>query len=505
MSQKKQFKEENAENQCQKLLNLTEGFKLFTSIEEDAYARIQENGYLKIVPIKSEKFRKILLAKYFEKFGSLPDNKSIDKVIAIMSYFAESNVQEPVFNRVALAAGKIFINLADDEFRYVEITKAGWTVKYDSSPVNFLRPGQIKPLPIPQRNGDIQQLRKYVNLATENDFILFVSFLVGVLYPGRQYPIAIFQGPQGSGKSTITRIIKDLVDPGNPVLRSLPTNEEDIFIAGKNSHLICFDNLSGITSKISDALCRVSTGAATSGRKLYSNDEECFIEVCRPTVINGIDDLTERLDLADRALVFNLPKVGETDRKQSAKMYDEFEVEKAGIFGSLLDALVVVLKERESIILPRKPRMVDFCVTACAGLQAFGYTPDQILNAFMENRRDVAAEAIAMNSVGNVVRAFMADRNFWSGTITQLMDDLRSNSLFFEMGQSCRSNVFSKELNRITPALLLDGIEVEKIQRNKLRRGIKITKVSVGPSSSPNSVSMVGDGDDHDAKFTSLK
>jgi hypothetical protein len=74
-------------------------------------------------------------------------------------------------------------------------------------------------------------------------------------------------------------------------------------IAAKNSHLLAFDNLSGLTAWLSDALCRLATGGSFAVRQLYTDDEEVLFEATRPILMNGIEDVISRPDLADRAIV----------------------------------------------------------------------------------------------------------------------------------------------------------------------------------------------------------
>lgn len=64
--------------------------------------------------------------------------------------------------------------------------------------------------------------------------------------------------------------------------------------------VLALDNLSGLDHRLPDALCRLAAGGALSGRKLYTDSDETLIEVQRPVILNGIDDLATRPDLAER-------------------------------------------------------------------------------------------------------------------------------------------------------------------------------------------------------------
>src|ERR1017187_10138958 len=75
------------------------------------------------------------------------------------------------------------------------------------------------------------------------------------------------------------------IDAGTP-----PREERDLLIAANNSWIVAYDNLSGTSQWLSDALCRLSTGGGFSTRELHSDNEEILFEATRPVILNGIDD-----------------------------------------------------------------------------------------------------------------------------------------------------------------------------------------------------------------------
>ena len=78
-----------------------------------------------------------------------------------------------------------------------------------------------------------------------------------------------------------------------------------------------------------------------STRKLYSDGEEILINVTCPIVINSISDLLVRSDLADRALVLELPRIEDGTRQTERDFLASFEEARPKIFSVLLDGLVV--------------------------------------------------------------------------------------------------------------------------------------------------------------------
>ena len=76
---------------------------------------------------------------------------------------------------------------------------------------------------------------------------------------------------------------------------------------------------------MSDALCRLSTGGGLSSRGLYTNSDEVILDATRPIILNGIEDIATRPDLADRSLVINLPRIPKHKGRLERDLWDEFE------------------------------------------------------------------------------------------------------------------------------------------------------------------------------------
>ena len=72
----------------------------------------------------------------------------------------------------------------------------GWRITEDP-PVRFRRSAGMQPLPLPLR-GDQLRLAPFLNLASDNDFVLVVAWLLGALRAGGPYPVLAIAGEQGS-------------------------------------------------------------------------------------------------------------------------------------------------------------------------------------------------------------------------------------------------------------------------------------------------------------------
>ena len=118
-------------------------------------------------------------------------------------------------------------------------------------------------------------------------------------------------------------MVKSLLDPNKGPARGAPKDERDLMIAAANSHLVVFDDISRLNPDIADSLCRLATGDGFSTRQLYTDDEETVFEAVRPIILNRIEALAVRGDLADPAVVLSLPML---ERKKSESEFKaEFE------------------------------------------------------------------------------------------------------------------------------------------------------------------------------------
>jgi hypothetical protein len=130
---------------------------------------------------------------------------------------------------------------------------------------------------------------------------------LATLRPGGPYPLLVIAGEQGSAKTVLSKMLRALIDPNVAPVRTLPREERDLFIAANNGHVLAFDNLSALSPWLSDALCRLAGGGSFAVRQLYTDQDEVLFDAARPIILNGIEDVVSRPDLADRALFLTLP------------------------------------------------------------------------------------------------------------------------------------------------------------------------------------------------------
>src|SRR2546425_1121131 len=88
------------------------------------------------------------------------------------------------------------------------------------------------------------------------------------------------------------------------------------------------------------ALCRLASGGSFAVRQLYTDDDEVLFQATRPLLLNGIEDVISRPDLADRSIFLTLPHVADARRQSERELWRQFELGRPRIIGALLDLVV---------------------------------------------------------------------------------------------------------------------------------------------------------------------
>jgi energy-coupling factor transporter ATP-binding protein EcfA2 len=461
-----QEKEDGAERrpkQADVLIALANAAVLFHSPAPDcdAFADITVHGHRETHRIRGRAFRQWLRHQYFKKTKNGANSDALQvatETIAARATF-EGDEHE-VHCRIAGHGGAIYIDIGDSDWKAIRVTNAGWDIIADF-PVRFQRAPSMRPLPIPVRGGSIELLRSFCNVS-ESGFTLFVAVLLAGLRPQSNYPVAVLTGEQGTGKSSLVRILARLIDPRMPEQRSTPRTEEDLLVAAGGQHFLSFDNVSGLPDWLSDAICRLSTGGGAGKRQLYTDTDEILFSGRRLVAINGIEDVAVRPDLVDRAVMLALEPIAEKRRRDEAEYNAEFARIAPRVLGALLDGVVTGLRDLAATHIADKPRMADFALWAEACTRAY-WPAGTFLAAYRANLAASVDLVLEASPVGEAVQLFMADRTAWEGTASALLPLLTgvvTEQAAREKSWPKRADVLSGKLRRVAPALRRTGIHV---------------------------------------------
>jgi hypothetical protein len=405
------------------LIGLAQPAELFHTPDSAGFADLDINGHRETWPIRAKGFRRWLARRFFEETGGAPSSEALQSALNVIEAKAHFDAPErQVHIRVGGLDGRLYLDLGDETWRAVEIDATGWRV-IDNPPVRFRRASGMRPMPIPVRGGSVATLRSFLNVQTDADFVLVVAWALACLRNHGPYPVIVLSGEQGSAKSTFSAILRALLDPNTAPLRALPREDRDLFIAASNGHVLAFDNVSGLPAWISDTLCRLATGGGFAVRQLYSDQDEVLFDAARPVILNGIEDMVTRPDLADRAVFLTLEPIPEERRRPEQELWGAFETERPRLLGVLLDAVAKGLAELPRTKLDKLPRMADFAVWATACETAL-WSSGTFWSAYCGNRDEAVEGVIDSDPIAATVRAVMTTRTEWTGTASELLGAL---------------------------------------------------------------------------------
>jgi hypothetical protein len=477
------------------VLNMPVSGELFHTATGTAFADLLVNGQRETWPIRSKRFRAWLRRRYYQETGGALSAEAIRSALDLLEARAQFDGPERAIHvRVAEHAGHIYLDLADEGWRAVEIGSGGWRV-IGCPPVRFRRPAGMLPLPVPEPGGSIEALVPLLNLSSRNDLVLVVMWLLATLRSRGPYPLLAISGEQGSAKTVLSKLLKALIDPNAAPVRSLAREERELMIAANHSYLLAFDNLSDLPAWLSDALCRLASGGSFAVRQLYTDDDEVLFQAARPILLNGIEDVIRRPDLADRAIFLTLGAIIEEQRRPEQELWPEFEIARPRILGALLDAAAHGLRELPCIRFGKLPRMADFALWAMACETAF-WPAGTFLRAYDTNRRAALENITDADPVAACVREIMADRRTWTGTASDLLRAAADRAY----GTSWRSadwprnpRALAGRLRRVQTFLRALGIDITFNREG--RAGSRIIKMRATLENTVCTVSSVrGDG-----------
>jgi DNA polymerase-1 len=455
-------------SQADLLVEIGRAAELFHDPQGVTYARLNIGGHVETWATKSTGFRRWLAREFFTRHQKAPNGEALQSARTILEGFAQfEGPTRPVYLRVAPdGLGGIVIDLGDPEWTAVHVTPGGWAVVSDMT-VAFRRAAGMLPLPRPVGGGKLDDLREFVNVRDDAGWARIKAWLRAAARDRGPYPVLALYGEQGSAKTTTARLLRSVIDPAKPFLRSDPRDVRDLMIAANACHVVGLDNLSSLAPWISDALCRLSTGGGWATRELTTDTDEVLFEAMRPVTMTGINEFITRGDLLDRALPEVLATIGEEHRRSEEEILAAFEEASPRLLGALLDDVAAGLRVLPETRLARLPRMADFARWSVAVERGCGERPT-FLAAFQQAREESHHQAVEAHSVGAALLAVLEDivalEGVFSDSAEVLLD--RVNERADDAAKKARdfpksARGMSGVLRRLAPALRGLGYRVE--------------------------------------------
>lgn len=426
------------------------------------------NGCIALEPVDSKMFEAFLGYQYREESGEMivPD---FSELIAIkvqnLCYCQDSTVQ--VHRRVAgsISKGKIAYFLADARWTTLLISSEGYK-KGRSKTMKFLKMALDDEQVLPAPGGDLLALlKKYVNMAPD-DFLLFAIYLVQGFSRSSSHFAAILSSSKGTGKSTLTKLMRAIVDPSKAGVSLMPSSEGDLKTLLGNSYLVCFDNTAALSRKTSDILCAAITGSKDAKRRLYTDCDQVILNLHNLVVINGIDIVPYKSDLAERSLLFELLPISKEERKTDAEYWSDFSADRPLIMGAICNVLSEAMRLLPTINVAELHRMADANLEMLAIAMALGISQEDFQKLLLDNTKKLQAAYAQNNPFVDCVVSFVKLKGTTyksaSEVYGEVLASIPGNRSFFPDSPSA----FSRKLHEERDVLEQAGIRFSRVKRS---------------------------------------
>lgn len=474
---------------------------LFHDEMDTAYARIRVKDHWEIWPVNSTAFGSWLRELFWRAEGKTVHRDAFTKVIHTLESKALFDGEEFQLGvRLAWHDDAIWYDLCDSKWRAIKITEEGWEI-VNEPPIIFKRYRHQQPLELPaERGSDIEQLLPpFLNVKSDDQRILLITYIATCFIPGIPHPILNLYGEKGSRKTTISKMVRRLVDPAKPALLSLPNNRSELAQQLAHNYFPFFDNVSHITREISDSLCRAVTGDGFSKRKLFTDEEDVFFDYQCCVGLNGINLTAKEPDLLDRSILIEL--VPSEDRRTEKAVWESFEMVEPHIIATILDTVSGAMRLRYEVEVESLPRMADFALWGAAMAEALGYGHERFLSAYRENIGQQNDEALHSSPIAQAVITFMQGQTEWEGSPTELLAELEAIALLEKFNVRSRRwpqgvQALLRRLKEVQSNLLSIGILIEHGQLGQGRRFIRLIRNATTVTEKAQPKDKGGDGCD---------
>lgn len=349
--------------------------------------------------------------------------------------------------------------LAGTDRRVVSVSDGSWAVTA-SSPHKFLSgtAHHAQAAPVKSDEDIFELLAPCINLHGD-DMTLFVLWLIQSFSGGSHYGLML-KAERGSGKTTLTKVVNQLLDPSAADAVVMPRKVDDLHVALASHYLCCFDNVRDIPVEFSDSLCTAITGGTVLKRELYTTRDAAYLYLHNCVIINGINVFPGESDLAERLLMFNMKKLKPRELKPDFSISTYLLEKRPLILGCIFDALAKASVIVHKLNPKETTRMSGAYIEMLAIAVGLGISEDEFHRLISDNIRNLhqaCTDSPLVEAVCEYMNGPVAGKRKVVQTSTQLFTNVRSNYSGNKGLLGARAAEFSKRLKMEHDALFAAG------------------------------------------------
>jgi hypothetical protein len=466
---------------------------LFRDQFGEAFAKIFVKDHSETIPVTKSKFARLILKCFYDKFDFIPGIEAINSLVNLLQAEAEmGGEQYNLYLRVAEYQGDFYYDLTDEKHRCIRISKEKrrWEIlneppiplfrRYNQTAQiithitnNELLSDKIPGVAFKHGNDKLEEfLSKLTNIKDEKTKLLIKTSIVSYFVPEISHIILLFHGPWGAAKTTLQKMIKEIVDPAKPSLLTFHQDKNEFLQQIAQNYLATFDNVKHTPKWLPEEVCKTVTGSGHSKRTIYTVDDAKIYEFKHCLIFNGINLAFYEPDVLDRSITIDLPMIKEEDRRLEKEVLDQFKSMKPDIMNFIFNTLAKAMTIYPNITCKGLPRMADFALWCEAISRSMGYKEKEFLKAYNEIRGTQNNEIVDSNPLAFVIKKFV-ESICSSQQHTDSMDN-KSDKLTLFDGSPL------KLLQELNPIAANEGIDISQKDwpknRNWLIRKINIVK-----------------------------
>lgn len=429
----------------------------------------------RVLPLRSAEFRDWLTANFYGEYETAPSLNAVRSALRTLeaqARYGDSPAQKIdyrfSFQGDPFTPSKVNLDLANADGEIVEITSRGWEVASNFAHC-FREFASMLPLPAPKQTGAerdaLNQTGELFRL-NETNRVRVLTWVAAALRPVGPYPILVLQGLPASGKSTLARALRALIDPSSAPLRRLPARNRELFQAALQNWILAFDHVHRIPAKISEALCAISSGDALD---LVQSDARgpVALQIARPIILIAPAEeahvpWTPSRSLSNRTLAVDLAPLSEL--RPEADIWSEFEALRPAALAALCTAVATALRRMRDIDIGNVSRFPDCAAWAAAAAPALGLEESAVLEVLA----NPASTWIGTDPLRTAIYQLLGKQPQWTGDASALLTQLRALIPWATLPSTPRS--LSQALSRIP------GITVSRTKGAQGERNISIVR-----------------------------
>lgn len=453
------------------MLEMVEDLRWYEDGNGDVFVQLPgNNGLDQVLNGECEPLACYLDNRFFAEFNFYPSETQLKEAIIKIARHNEKILEPVIPMRVRHDGRTTYIDSGSDDSGIV-IKPGSVNVEPLPDGVYFRRPAGLMPIHTSTGVGDIDSFRELINYADDTHWRLIIGWMTAALGMAQgTFPILMIAGNAGAAKSTGTGLIKTVLDPQSPELLSYPKSVEQVQFHSVYNYVMAYDNLSGVSNEVSDALCTMASGTGFLSRRLYTNLGRVALKVKRPVMLNGIDNVARRNDFASRTLCTAFRKLDDNERleddyiaQQVEKNLDKWRKECYTIISEVKKI------DRGEVARPRF-RLADFHVWLEMVGMVLGWEKDFAYDAMRSNENVLLDNIKDTDLVAAYLLAFMDNRAVWSGLTRELYEEVVTivpPDVKRSSDWPNTLNGFGARIGRANEVLEFSGITVRRARKKK--------------------------------------